>query len=254
MADGKWILSDLGKFLLETVAGRADICEDCCGAAEHCNCNVGNVSDPRTSITLTWDDGATSKVMFGCTWSNGETKEMCPTQYSNHGSKERWQLSGNGGFSPTSDSSGTPTPIVANLLMTASVVINGVNSTQEASVSAQADIEFGANPTDERRRLQYKRRYLPSNSPTSRTYTTTTDETGSRVTDNDLLMSELSSVFGSGGKPSIQDVQFGYITSVNEVTGYTYTVKWERLASADANPNILTTTTITPDYWEISAP
>ena len=76
-------MNSLGALFLDA-AGLADICEDCCGDdLSNCNCTAGDTTTPRVAVTLSWTDTDTTKNYLGCTWSNGEKKQICPTTYQN---------------------------------------------------------------------------------------------------------------------------------------------------------------------------
>jgi hypothetical protein len=258
MADGKWIIGDLGQLLLDAVIGAPDICETCCETG-HCNCNIGNVSDPRMKVTLSWDDDSTSKEMFSCTWANGETKEICPVTYINSGSQELWSQSrvDPQGFT-NSTASGIVSAIGCTILATARTTTSTVagstttvfNSFQREHIEAIVGVTWFSGSLVEQQKLRKK--FFKRGAPSTSTATTSTVSTG--ITAENIPMSGIQSVFGAMGLPSIQEVQFGQMTAQNPNNGFKYTLKWERLPRADANPNILTTTTITPDYWEASAP
>lgn len=46
--------------------------------------------DPPLSVTMTWTDGDTNKTLFGQTWTNGETKVLCPGSYACYTEVEEW--------------------------------------------------------------------------------------------------------------------------------------------------------------------
>lgn len=59
---------------------------------EYAKVNCGSApadTRPRMAVTMNWTGGPTTRVFLGATWSKGETKVICPNNYSAFG-LERW--------------------------------------------------------------------------------------------------------------------------------------------------------------------
>ncbi len=54
-------------------------CDDWCTAGG-CVTTLG-AQEPGVNGTFSWTDAATTRVMFGLTWTNGQTQEICPEGY-----------------------------------------------------------------------------------------------------------------------------------------------------------------------------
>jgi len=48
--------------------------------------------NPALNLTISWTDSDTTKDHFGETWTNGETKQLCPQTYICNAGKERWSI------------------------------------------------------------------------------------------------------------------------------------------------------------------
>lgn len=96
---GAWAKS--GRMIVNA-SGNPIECASCpCGSPATCGCS-GN-SNPRVAVTMSWTDtGVTSVDWLGCTWTNGETRIVCPDYYNNSGGRELWmQYAGGTGMSAT---------------------------------------------------------------------------------------------------------------------------------------------------------
>lgn len=58
-------------------------------------CNCPGDTGPKVNVTLSWTDPDTTKSFLGCTFTNGETKAVCPTNYDKPNS-EVWLASASG--------------------------------------------------------------------------------------------------------------------------------------------------------------
>jgi len=72
---GKTLQKTTGGDLLKTTAGGALQGECCCGTADPCS------GVPGVDVTVTWTPGPATYTIFGQTFSPGDTKTICPTNY-----------------------------------------------------------------------------------------------------------------------------------------------------------------------------
>lgn len=256
MADGKQIIDGNGKRYLNA-SGSWDVCEDCCALPENCFCDSGNVSDPRILLTLSWSSAAVTRTFLGCTWTNGETKEVCPGSYLATSTKESWVLTDFTGSWSAATSLATPTPIGQrgisfygrNKLETGTTPYGAPQSDRVSVHQLRVGIAMsytGASPAELYYRFNQRRDLL---SGTTNVFTSTNDRPN--VNSDNLDFSAFKS---SAVNPFVSDAHFGQATFAHPNNGETITLKWERLARSAANPNVLTTTTVTPTYWQASAP
>lgn len=62
---------------------------------DQCNCDVTSELNPTTLLTVTWTGPSSTKTIKGCSFTNGETKELCSDSYTRiqntiSGTQENW--------------------------------------------------------------------------------------------------------------------------------------------------------------------
>jgi hypothetical protein len=86
MADGDLTLDDDGNVFLAD-EGNADICEDCCDA--FC---VSVCANPSILVTVSWTGPEATQTIWTESWTNGESKKLCPTSYTADATDEYWSI------------------------------------------------------------------------------------------------------------------------------------------------------------------
>ena len=183
------------------------------GMMEHCE------SYPAMQITITWIDADETKNFFGETWSNGDTKYLCPDWYGGAGGpsystfsfyKTPITTAKSGDYGSMSGAKGSGPPVTINGKF--KIVIHSTKTTATFGFNAYGKVS-----------LRGKKWYDISGPTPSLTRTYTRARTGSLSTYTPTCLAAA----GTYNSPAIGDKMNGQFTTTLGVT-----VAWERAPSS----------------------